>query len=208
MGSYLMKLLLADDHGLFRDSMALWLRQLGDNIDIVAVDDLGSAQRALQKSDFDLIVLDLYMPQMQGALSIELLCRQYPKSALVIVSGEENQQIIDQCIAAGASGYVPKAASGEDILNALRQVLNGQPYYPQSKIPLENTSSSLIFNDKQRRILALIVEGKSNREIADTLFLSEGTIKQYVTKLLRLLGVDNRVQASAKAAEMLGIQRR
>lgn len=208
MDRLLMKLLLADDHGLFRDSMALWLRQLGDDVNIVTADDLISTENALQNSHFDLVVLDLYMPQMQGTLSIEKLCRQYPESKIVVVSGEENQQIINQCIASGASGYVPKSASGDLILQALKQVLNGQHYYPQSEISSDDESSLPSLNDKQRRILSLIVEGKSNREIADTLFLSEGTIKQYVTKLLRLLEVDNRVQASAKAAEILGIQRR
>ncbi len=204
-----MKLLLADDHGLFRDSMALWLRQLADKIDIVLADDLESTQKALQNTFFDLVVLDLYMPQMRGAMSITKLCTQYPGTKIVIVSADESTQIIEQCIAAGAKGYVPKSSAGDEILKALGDVLNGKLYLPKQTSPNVPRSENIqpLLTDNQLKILALIGEGKSNKEIAASLFLSEGTIKQYVTKLLRLLEVDNRVQASAKATEILSFKR-
>lgn len=201
-----MKLLLADDHGVYRDSMALWLQQLSDDIHIVSVNDFSSTQKALEETTFDLAILDLYMPQMQSAVSVAQLCSAYPQLKMVIVTAEEDVQIIERCINAGAQGYVPKSASGKEILTALQQVLAGESYLPER---MRNAKPSpLALTDNQLQILALICEGKSNKEIAASLFLAEGTIKQYVTKLLKLLEVDNRVQASAKAAKILGMSSR
>ena len=127
-------------------------------------------------------------------------------SPVVIVSAEEDVSVIGQCISAGAKGYVPKSASGTSILNAITKVLEGGVYVPSDLSPGMLTDQ-LALSDKQLKVLALIVQGKSNKEIAERLFLSEGTIKQYVTKLLRVLEVDNRVQASIKGAELLAIAR-
>ncbi|EPJ47027.1 MAG: hypothetical protein OFPII_16000 [Osedax symbiont Rs1] len=201
-----MKLLLADDHGLFRDSMGLWLQQLSDKVEIEFAIDLPSTKAALEQSNFDLIILDLYMPQMQGVSSIQELCQNLA-TPVVIVSAEENPQVMHRCIDAGAKGYVPKSSDGMSILSALKAVIAGGIYLPScAALNTEPLSVELKLNDQQIKILSLISIGKSNKEIAAKLFLSEGTIKQYVTKLLRVLKVDNRVQASVKARELLAIK--
>ena len=202
-----MKLLLADDHGLFRDSMGLWLQQLSDKVEIEFAIDFPSTKAALEQGNFDLIILDLYMPQMQGVSSIQELCQNLA-TPVVIVSAEENPQVMQRCIDAGARGYVPKSSDGMSILSALKTVIAGGIYLPScAGLNTEPLSAELKLNDQQIKILTLISIGKSNKEIAAELFLSEGTIKQYVTKLLRVLKVDNRVQASVKARELLAIKR-
>lgn len=203
-----MKLLLADDHGLFRDGMAAWLEQVDKAVEITLADDLISTQRALASTSFDLVFLDLYMPQMKGTTSISDLCEKYPGIKIIIVTAEENLEVIARYIAAGAKGYVSKAASGDEVIIALETVVNGGEYLPVEILDIEllHQNNSPVLTKTQKNILVLIAEGKSNREIAAKLFLSEGTVKQYVTKLLRVLDVDNRFQASLKAAEIFNLR--
>ncbi|MGB1238025.1 MAG: response regulator transcription factor [Pseudomonadales bacterium] len=202
-----MDILLADDHGLFRDSLSIWLEQLPPQVCVTSVVDFSQAQTALQEKTFQLIILDLYMPGMQGAQSVKQLCQHY-STPLIIVSAEESSLVVQQCLQAGAKGYVPKSLPGKCILDAVNQVLSGRQYLPADMLLEQGQTtdlSQLALSDKQLQILELLTKGKSNREIADTLFLSEGTVKQYVTKLLRLLEVDNRVQASIKGSALFGI---
>jgi len=194
-------LLLADDHALFRDSMAVWLKQLDKNLIIDFSDSLDSVNKNLQQYDYDLLLMDLGMPGMQGAVSIKQICSQPNQTPLLVVSADENPLAISSCIDAGAAGYVTKSSSGDVILLAVNLVLSGGRYLPAN---VKNTNT-VDLSDKQKQILAYLAKGLSNKDIAEKMYLSEGTIKQYVTKLLRLLNVDNRMQAGLKARELLGI---
>ena len=198
-----MKLLLADDHGLFRDSMAVWLKQLDDHVDIIFASSYGSVCEAFDKHAFDLLMLDLGMPGMQGALSIRKLHALAGDIPLIVVSADENPLTIQSCVEAGASGYVPKSSEGETILQAARTVLDGGNYLPPSLH--DQLAEHPEFTDKQMQLLALLAQGRSNRDIAEAMHLAEGTVKQYVTRLLRQLDVDNRMQAGLKARKLLGI---
>lgn len=205
-----MKLLFADDHVMFRDSMAIWLNKISQSIEITASHDYESTIDKLSSSPFDLLILDLFMPGMHGVLSVKKICQDYPNCKVLVVSAEDNQAVIKQCISYGAQGYVPKSSSGKTILKAISEVISGKKFIPslQSDLTSPIIDSSIDLNEKQLKILALIAQGKSNKEIAQTIFLSEGTIKQYVSKLLRILQVDNRTQATNKASQLLGIEHR
>jgi DNA-binding NarL/FixJ family response regulator len=196
-----LRLLLADDHGLFRDSMAVWLKQLDDNLVIDFSDSFDSVTASLKQAKYDLVMMDLGMPGMQGAVSIKQICAELDTTPLLVVSADENPQAIRSCIDAGASGYVTKSSPGDTILLAVKQVLSGARYLP---VDIDK-NNAVDLSEKQKQILAHLAEGLSNKDIADKMCLSEGTIKQYVTKLLRLLNVDNRMQAGLKARDLLGI---
>jgi len=196
-----LRLLLADDHGLFRDSMAVWLKQLDENLIIDFANSLNSVEKIIQQNDYDLVMMDLGMPGMQGAVSIKHICAQLNDTPLLVVSADENPQAIRSCVDAGASGYVTKSSPGDTILLAVKQVLSGVHYLP---INMDNTEA-INLSEKQKQILAYLAEGLGNKDIAEKMCLSEGTIKQYVTKLLSALNVDNRMQAGLKARELLGI---
>ena len=196
-----MRLLLADDHGLFRDSMAVWLKQLDENLIIDFADSLNSVENIIQQNDYDLVMMDLGMPGMQGAVSIKQICSQLGDTPVLVVSADENPLAIRSCVDAGASGYVTKSSSGDTILLAAKQVLSGARYLPINI----DSADTIDLSDKQKQILAHLAEGLSNKEIAEKMCLSEGTIKQYVTTLLRRLNVDNRMQAGLKARDILGI---
>ncbi len=196
-----LRLLLADDHGLFRDSMAVWLKQLDHAICIDFADSFNSVQNKISHNSYHIVLMDLGMPGMQGSISIKSIHQQLNTTPILIVSADENPAAIHHCIEAGAAGYVTKSSSGDIILQAVKHVLSGAQYIPE----LTTKINSLILSDKQKTILAHLADGLSNKAIAKNMFLSEGTIKQYVTKLLALLDVDNRVQAGIKAKKILGI---
>lgn len=198
---FVLRLLLADDHGLFRDSMAVWLKQLDNDLFIDFADSFDSVSALILQSNYDLVMMDLGMPGMQGAVSIKRLCLLLVNTPLLVVSADESPLAIRSCIDAGASGYVTKSSPGDTILLAVRNVLSGAEYIPVTA----NASNKLTLSDKQKQILAHLAEGLSNKAIAGKMCLSEGTIKQYVTKLLKQLDVDNRMQAGLKAKEFLGI---
>ncbi len=195
-------ILLADDHSLFRDGMGVWLRKLGDDVSIRTAGSVEEVLEAVERRGYDLILLDLDMPGMQGADSIRRIGAQIPGTPIVIVSAEENGMAMRTCLNAGAAGYVPKSTSGEVILSAIRQVLAGGSF-----IPVEAIQASPLpdFSRKKTELLSLLAEGLSNRTIAERLHLTEGTVRQYVSEILRDLDVDNRAQAGIKARAMLGL---
>ncbi len=199
-----MRLLLADDHGLFRDSMSVWLRQLERDIHIDFADSYATVMQILQGGKYHLLMLDLDMPGMQGAYSVRRLRRDFPGTPMVVVSANESPLVIRACLEAGAAGYVTKSSEGDTILQAVRQVLSGAEYVPLCA-RIDKDDQQYDFTEKQMALLALLAEGRSNRDIAAQMHLSEGTIKQYVTRLLRELNVDNRMQAGLKAKKLLGI---
>lgn len=198
-----MKILLADDHGLFRDSMATWLQQYSEPLKIKFASDWSSL-RAQADPSLALIMLDLAMPGMSGAVSISELNKQVPNVPILVVSANEDPNTIKACMECGASGYITKASDGCEILKAVATVLEGGRY--QSLITTENNDplSTYSLNKKQFELLACLAKGLTNKDIATQLNLSEGTVKQYVSQLLTLLDVDNRTQAGNKARIILG----
>lgn len=199
-----MKVLLADDHGLFRDSMATWLQQqYPAPLKIKFASDWTSLLTQLDPS-LAMIMLDLGMPGMSGAASISGLTKRLPNVPILVVSANEDLSTIKACIECGASGYITKASDGCEILEAVSTVLKGAIYQPS--MPTDNneqlTEHSL--SKKQFELLACLAKGLSNKDISKQLNLSEGTVKQYVSQLLTLLDVDNRTQAGNKAKTILG----
>ncbi len=196
-----MRILIADDHALFRDCLSLWLKQLDSDVNIVMSSSYRQLDIFLQGQTLpDLILLDLAMPDMQGTVSVQQIVSKAGPVPVVVMSADEREEIIKACFDMGIAGYIPKSTDGGSMIESLRKILDGQRCFP----PVY-ASATLVFNDKQKEIMALLAEGYSNKMIAEKMFLSEGTIKQYVSDLLKRLNVDNRVQAAIKARDYLGI---
>jgi len=182
--------------------MSVWLKQLDTGICIDFANSFDSVKdRLSEKNNYDLLMLNLGMPSMQGAFSVRKLLSQLDHTPLIVVSADESPLVIRICLEAGASGYVTKSYEGDTILQAVKQVLSGAEYIPLCARINEN-DEQFDFNDKQMQLLA---EGLANKGIAEKMHLCEGTIKQYVTKLLRTLNIDNRMQAGLKVHGLLGI---
>jgi len=197
-------ILLADDHGLFRESIKRWLEEQDDAYRIETAASHAEIYAVLNSGlKPELMVLDLCMPGMNGAQSIRDLHAQWPVTPILIISANDDPLVIRDVIEAGASGFVSKSGNGEEMLEAIRQTLAGRTHIPSGVM----SDASPRFSEKQMKILRLLADGCSNRDIAEKAYLTEGTVKQYVSEILSKLGVDNRVQAGLRAREILGLNK-
>ena len=197
-----MNILIADDHGLFREGMRALLGQIDSSYNIHCVDSFHEAERQLELlENTRLLLVDLNMPGMYGSASIRRLAGKKQGMPILVVSAYESPVVMQACIRAGAAGYLPKSSNTPIMVNAIRQVLNGGSFIPRHALD----SQPVKLSARQQQILSQLAKGDSNKQIADTLGLSEGTVKQYVSILLQTLGVDNRTRAVIKAREILGL---
>jgi DNA-binding NarL/FixJ family response regulator len=212
-----MKILIADDHALFREGLRYMLQELERE---VAVLEARSASEAMElvgdHDDLDLILLDLSMPGLDGFAGLQMLRKRFPEIPVVVVSASEEQRDVKRALDGDASGYIPKSTTGRGMLDALRQVLDGEVYVPSlnhspvasetggPKAPRPAASSGnhdAALTPRQREVLALMCEGHSNKAIARILGMAEGTVKIHVTAILRAMNVTNRTQAVILAGQ-------
>jgi len=195
-------ILLADDHGLFRESVKRWLETLDTDYQIETAANRAEVYAALTNGIRPkLLLLDLCMPGMNGVESIRDIHIAWPQIPILVVSANDDPLVIRGCIDAGAAGFVSKSGQGEEMLDAIRRTLAGKTYIPSGAM----SKNVPRFSDKQLKILRQLAEGRTNKEIAAHAYLTEGTVKQYVSNILSKLGVDNRVQAGIRAREILGL---
>lgn len=213
-----MKILIADDHELFREGLGLVLQQLESGVALVEASDFDAAiERAQAESGVDLLLLDLAMPGMTWSEGLRQLREILPETPIVILSASEDRALVMQAVKLGAAGFIPKSSNSRVMLSALKLVLSGGVYLPpalldQSSQPAEpegwrdnnkeSGGANALLTPRQREVLALLGEGKSNKEIARILNLSEGTVKLHVTAILKALKVNNRTRAVVAASQM------
>jgi len=202
------KILIIDDHALFREGLSYVLNELDGLIKIYEAPDYNSAlMHAKENSDLDLVLLDLNLPGKDGFSVLNLLTERYPALPVIILSASNHASDVERSLDAGAMGYIPKNTTSAVMLSALRLVLSGGIYMPPSITQKqENTQDSSIsgITPRQKQVLELMVQGLSNKIIASQLGLAEGTVKMHVTAILKLFGVSNRTQA-VLASEKLGL---
>ncbi len=195
--------LIADDHPLFRDALA---QIVGSTLPLARVVEVGSVDEALEalaSTDFELILLDVNMPGMNGMAGLLSLRRKAPATPVVIVSGKEDRETIDQAIGCGAAGFIPKSLSRDGMRTALVAVLAGEISMPDES-PGESAAGArqaavAALSAQQRRVLEMISAGKANKIIAYELDISESTVKAHVTAILRKLNLRSRIQAALYA---------
>ena len=216
-----MKILVADDHELFLKGLELVLSDYLDNVETITAKSYTDVFEIIsQQKDFDLVLTDLAMPGAYWLNALERIHKQLPDTPVIIISAVFEQEIVKKSINIGAAGYVSKAATNDEILQAINIVLSGGVYIPQNLLDkepdtnldlLKQTENSLSRNDDQDKpkslsprqtdVLNLIAKGLSNKQIAFELGITEGTVKLYVTAILKLLGVYNRTAAMIRAKE-------
>ncbi|WP_062382798.1 response regulator transcription factor ErdR [Pseudomonas abietaniphila] len=200
------EILIADDHPLFRSALhqALTLG-LGPDARLVEAESIADLEaRLTEKSDWDLVLLDLNMPGAYGFSGLVLLRGQYPQVPVVMVSAQEEAAVVVKSKEFGASGFIPKSSSLETIQQAVRTVLDGDVWWPaqvnenvsvsaEAKAASEGLAS---LTPQQFRVLTMVCEGLLNKQIAYELSVSEATIKAHVTAIFRKLNVRTRTQAA------------
>ena len=203
-----MKILHADDHSIFREGLKFFLQLLGTQVTVLEASNVKAALDKLALEwPVDLLLLDLQMPGMGELEGFFTIRRHYPALPVVIVSGVNDPQMIRTLLDGGARGFIPKFASSEQLLDALRQVLSGQVYVPDAVILPQsqstlNSGESARLTARQLQILPLLAEGMPNKRIATALGLTEGTIKQHLKDLFRRLNASNRTQAVREARQL------
>ena len=209
------KVIIADDHPLFRAALKQAVMQAVPGVEVVEADTLTAVQGAAeQHADADLILLDIHMPGAQGFSGLVFLRGQHPSIPVIVVSGSEEVHVMKRAMDYGASGFIPKSAPLETIAEAISHVLQGEEWLPEDisdsmdELPEEDyTFAAAIasLTPQQFRVLTMLTEGLLNKQIAYELNVSEATIKAHVTAILRKLGVHSRTQAVI-AAQRLGVE--
>ncbi|MDH5517496.1 MAG: response regulator transcription factor [Gammaproteobacteria bacterium] len=209
-----MHILLVDDHKLFLDGFCLLLDKLDHHVQISSFDKGHDALEQITVADkFDLIILDLSMPDMNGIEILKTIRKMNILSPVVFVSSTDDIKKIALAMNAGASGFIPKHVDSAQMILALEQVLSGDYYIPNEMIDALNNAMIAIKNQarsiqsltqRQLEVLQLISQGKSNKDIALTLSISEPTVKSHISVIFQTLQVSNRT-ASVHLAEKLGL---
>lgn len=194
-----MKVLLVDDHTLFREGLALLLTTVADAVEVLHAGSLAQAAAALPLGP-DLVLLDLALPGVSGIDGLVDLRRLTEDIPVVVLSGNEDPATMRACIDAGAMGYIPKTAGSQQMRMALRQVLAGEVVLPPSAeagapAPQTDAGRLLGLTPRQLDVLRCLVQGKTNKVIARDLGIHADTVKSHVTAVLLALGVKNRTEA-------------
>jgi NarL family two-component system response regulator LiaR len=198
------RILIVDDHTVVRDGLnALLSAEPGMEVVGVAGDGEGAIQLALEL-DPDVVLLDLVMPQVDGVQATRQIKKDNPSSRILILTsfGEDHQ--VYAAIKAGATGYLMKDTSSDELISAIRSTYAGKPVMQPDiaqklvrEIQSQENSRSLedTLTEREIEILQHLAQGKSNQQIADDLFLSERTVRTHITNILGKLGLTNRTQA-------------
>jgi DNA-binding NarL/FixJ family response regulator len=203
----MIRILIVEDHTLVREAVAQTLTHLQAGTECVEARNAEAALALLADgSEWDLAVIDLMLPDMNGFSLLAVLAKRFPDVPALVVSALDDAASVQRALKGGASGFVPKASSGAEMLAAVRMVLDGGVYTPATAGEAAGSgngsgpggsavSERYHLTAAQTRVLELLAQGKTNREIADLLGLAEGTVKVHMSAIFRAMNVANRSQA-------------
>ncbi len=205
-GQKRIRLLIVDDHAMVRLGLAVFLRPYSD---LEVIGEASSGQEALQhcaQHQPDVVLMDLMMPGMDGVTATQEIRSTYPAIQVIALTSFGKEELVRAALRAGAIGYLFKDVSAEELVQAIRAAAAGQRTLAKEALetligtgtpPPSEPSSNL--TEKEHQVLALMIQGLSNTEIARQLGVSPSTIKTHVSNILFKLGVESRVEAVAFA---------
>ena len=194
--------LIADDHPMVRDALASALAQAFPGAGITMAATLAQVQAALDlQPETDALLLDLDMPGMDGLTGVALLRSEHPIVPIIVVSAAREPAVVRRAYEFGASAYIDKSASLAEIVGTVEAVLDGEIFAPPEEGgPVDSFAQRAAqLTPQQWRVLALMIQGDQNKQIAHKLGVGEATVKAHVTVILRKLGVRSRTQAVIEA---------
>ena len=196
-----MKILVVDDHALIREGLRQVLRGLENDVDVL---EAGSCARAFelaqQEPELDLVLLDYHLPDMNGLEALDVFGRQHPALPIIVLSGSVNPRVMQQVMQKGAAAFLTKSGMSDELLSVTRLVLAGGIHMPAlpRMVGDEVMTAELpysVLTPRQEEVLQLLLDGYTNKEIGRMLYLSEETVKNHVSSILRNFGVTTRTQA-------------
>jgi len=200
------RVLIADDHALVREGLRKLL-ELSGNIEIIT--EVGDGQGAIniaRKEKPDVILMDVNMPGTNGILATRVIKREMPHIHVIALTIYEDEEVVDM-VKAGVSAYVLKDVAGSELIDTINRVMQGEVViHPRVANRLvrelarnEKKNKDLRLTKRESDVLALLVKGHSNKEMAEAMFISEKTVKNHLTSIFRKLGVKDRTQAAVYA---------
>ncbi|GAB4503896.1 MAG: response regulator transcription factor [Anaerolineales bacterium] len=206
------RIVLVDDHEVVRLGLKALLER---HPHFEVVGEAGSAREAMEQVvalEPDVVVMDIRLPGVSGIEACEEIVERYPDTKVIMLTSYAEDEMLFSAIRAGASGYILKQIGSDDLIKALEAVGRGEalldPAVTQRvfqevrrAVKEEEASAFAHLSQQEKHVLLLVSEGKTNREIAKSLFLGEGTVRNYVSSILSKLGVNNRAEAAAYAVE-------
>jgi DNA-binding NarL/FixJ family response regulator len=208
------KILLVDDHPLFRGGLKYLLQSLDEHLELDEAGNCAQAEALASQRAYDLVLVDLKMPGVGGLDALTVVRAAFPATPVVVVSGEDDPAVVRAAIECGAMGFIPKSSTPEVMIQALKLVLAHGIYLPPrvlaaSQLP-DPAPSASASNDagltglsmRQMDVLRCVIQGKPNKVIARELDVAEGTVKAHLSSVLRALGARNRTEAVYAAAKL------
>jgi DNA-binding NarL/FixJ family response regulator len=206
------RIVLVDDHEVVRLGIKALLER---HPHFEVVGEAGTAKEALEQVEYllpDVVLMDIRLPGASGVELTEQITNSFPEIKVIMLTSYAEDDMLFSAIRAGASGYVLKQIGAEDLIKAIEAVGRGEalldPVVTQRvfqevrrAVKDEEASAFVNLSQQEKHVLLLVSEGRTNREIAKTLFLGEGTVRNYVSSILSKLGVSNRAEAAAYAVE-------
>jgi DNA-binding NarL/FixJ family response regulator len=210
------KILIVDDHALVRRGLAHVVRESFPEAEVVEADNAEQALRAMQEHDVEIALVDVRMPEPDGLHLLREIKASWADIPVIMLTSFDHAPYVKQALADGAAGYMLKDATPDDLEQAIRVALSGggnvlsprviQNLFEEMEGGPPNSDGShrpeASLTQRETDIMSLLAEGKSNREISRSLFLSEKTVKAHLAAIFRKLGVTNRTQAAMAAVSM------
>lgn len=198
----MLKIIIADDHPVVRRGLTLTIEAEKDMRVVGEAENGAGALALIKKHKPDVVLMDLQMPEMNGVEALKRVRSEYPDLPILILTSFSDDAHVFAALRAGASGFLLKEMSGDDLVAAIREAAQGKPQlHPDiakrlmARAPMPDDPFDSL-TERERGILKLLAKGKSNKEIAGELSLTEMTVKGYVSDLFVKLGVNDRTQAA------------
>jgi two-component system nitrate/nitrite response regulator NarL len=200
-----MRVLVCDDHSLFREGLRLLLEKLDPTMEVTLTGSAGEALDATKAATFDLILLDWHMDGLSGARALEALRESAPLTRVVVLSGDRNAELVRTAVDLGAAGFIPKDSPPAQLMTAVRTIAEGGVYLPTGGMGAVQTrdvrDAFPTLTERQADVLRAALRGNSNKLIARQLGISDGTVKTHLRAIYQELGTRNRTEAVYMAAE-------
>lgn len=206
-----MNVLIAEDHALFRDALKNLVIQITPDIHILETSKYADTISILENTTIDLLILDLALPDLEWEEGVHKIRDINSEVKIVIISASDDNRTIRRAAEYNIVGYIPKSFDPKILSGALKIVFDGGTYAPMSAVQSslsdaeakqQYASNHHNLTQRQTEVLRLVGEGKSNKQIAYEMQVSEATVKLHINALLRTLGVTNRTQAVITAQKM------